>query len=90
MPKFSAFSAAAKRPLKETEFVAALSRCMVTYKEDDKKFRAFTGDITGLSTRREEIIAKKKGDDGGGRLDIAGDGVVSNPIQEASEKTTVV
>ena len=56
----------AKRPLKETEFVAALSRCMVTYKDDDKKFRAFTGDITGLATRRDEINAKKKGDDGGG------------------------
>merc|ERR1719399_875429 len=53
-----------KRPLTEREFVSALSRCPVTYETDDRKFREFTDNITGLSTRRDEIKAKLAGDGG--------------------------
>eukprot|EP00937_MAST-01D_sp_MAST-1D-sp2_P003479 g3479.t1 len=53
-----------KRPLAEKEFVSALSRCPVTYEEDDKKFREFTAEITGLRAFREDVRKKAAGDGG--------------------------
>ena len=44
-----------KRSLLEEEFIGALSRCPITYVDDDVKFRDFTAEITGLRDARDKI-----------------------------------
>ncbi|KAF1314721.1 Iq and aaa domain-containing, partial [Globisporangium splendens] len=65
-----------KRPLKEEEFIGALSRQTVTFVEDHERFKAFTAVITGLKETRERIHKAaedalnpddKKGDKGKGK-----------------------
>lgn len=58
-----------KRPLKEKEFITALSRCPITYAEDYQRYTDFTADITRLhevrEARKAELKATQDGDDGG-------------------------
>ncbi|KAG1701965.1 hypothetical protein DVH05_010456 [Phytophthora capsici] len=44
-----------KRPLREEEFLGALSRQTATFAEDHEKFKAFTAVITGLKDTRDKI-----------------------------------
>ncbi|GAB9473630.1 Dynein regulatory complex protein 11 [Globisporangium polare] len=44
-----------KRPLKEEEFIGALSRQTATFADDHEKFKAFTAVITGLKDTREKL-----------------------------------
>ena len=52
-----------KRPLTEKEFISAMSRCMIVYPDEEKKFREFTGDITGLKDEQERVRKKLAGED---------------------------
>ena len=52
-----------RRPLKEKEFVSALSSCPVTSKEENEKFQQFTATVTGLAARRALVKAIKSGED---------------------------
>ncbi len=45
----------AKAPLKEEEFIGALSRQTTTFADDHEKFKNFTAIITGLKETREKI-----------------------------------
>merc|ERR1711865_636764 len=53
-----------KRPLTEKEFISAMSRCLMLDSDEEKKFRAFTGDVTGLTDAQEKAKKKLNGDDG--------------------------
>ncbi|RLN47713.1 hypothetical protein BBJ29_000583 [Phytophthora kernoviae] len=44
-----------KRPLREEEFLGALSRQTATFADDHEKFKAFTAVITGLKDTRDKI-----------------------------------
>jgi len=56
-----------KRPLKEKEFITALSRCPITYPEDNARFTDFTAEITRLAevrdARKAELKSADEGDD---------------------------
>jgi hypothetical protein len=54
-----------KRPLKEKEFITALSRCPITYPEDYARFTDFTAEITRLAEVREARKAELKSAEGG-------------------------
>ena len=63
-----------KRPLTESEFIQALSRCPRTFNSDNKQFRSFTDAITGLESARNAVKSAAAGDDDGGKKGKKGKG----------------